>query len=81
MKASKAIVNRMREAITPHDTETLRHKYRNGDFPRAELVKDLNKRYRWDLARMSGFRVWEAYDEGLNDSHIDTALRSIVPAL
>lgn len=53
-------------------------RYANGEFPRADSVKDLNKRMRWDLFWAStdlGFRDELRY---LQNSHIDTALRRIV---
>ncbi|MAK37154.1 MAG: hypothetical protein CMC15_13460 [Flavobacteriaceae bacterium] len=54
--------------------------YSNGNFARANSVKDLNKRYRWDLFYAAtrfekSFRDELTY---LQDSHIDTALRNIV---
>lgn len=72
-------------AIVPLDTTVARDAYRTGDFPRADRVNDLDKRYRWDL-------FWHAYRtnhdvsaalaaEDLSDAHIDTVLRSIVPSL
>ena len=63
------------------DAPHRRAAYLAGDFPRAELVKDLDKRYRWDLAYAAGVHFGDLYDEGLNDTHIDTALRMIVPPL
>lgn len=81
MKISDRSLESMRERITPLDTEENRTKYLNGEFPRADKVKDLDKRYRWDLAHAAGVAVTALYDEGLNDTHIDTALRNIVPPL
>lgn len=37
-------------------------------------------RYRWDSLHESGFDTRLLYDDGLNDEHIDTALRAIVRA-
>lgn len=45
------------------------------------------KRFRWNLLWDSGVNapdvrlLWRMYDEGLNDDHIDTALRAIVKEL
>jgi len=53
--------------------------YSNGRFVRSEKVKDLNKRFRWDLFWAStsvSFR--DALSDYLNNDHIDTALRRIV---
>lgn len=67
-------------AIRPHDSYKRREMYRTGQFPRADVVKDLDKRYRWDL-------FWTVFSDlqvdfsTYNDNHIDTALRSIVAPL
>lgn len=86
MKITTAEITTLREAIAPLDTEARREAYRNGDFPRADAVKDLDQRYRWDL-------FWAAFNVPnmdvrailatgkYNDAHIDTALRSIVPSI
>ena len=66
-------------AIAPLDTPALRDAYRAGDFPRADAVRDLDKRYRWDLFWSA--RAWSLVPDGVNDAHIDTALRAIVPTL
>jgi hypothetical protein len=80
MRVTSEHVEAMRELIAPLDTERVREAYRKGEFRNSHLTKDLNRRYRWDL-------LWAAkaygvvQDAGYNDSHIDTALRAIVPAL
>lgn len=81
MKMSGQHFEELRAAIAPLDTEERRAAYRTGDFPRADKVQDLNMRYRWDLFWAVGahYRLYVA--GGLKDSHIDTALRSIVPIL
>lgn len=84
MKLPAEIVDQMREAIEPLDTPMIREQYRRGDFPRSESVKDLDKRYRWDLFWAIPFKVREAVfgsDDGVKDSHVDTALRQIVRPL
>ena len=82
MKITKPEVEALREAIAPLDTEDRRENYRKGMFPRAESVKDIDKRYRWDLAHEAGKGRWSLiaplYDAGYDDTHIDTALRHIV---
>ena len=57
-------------------------KYATRHFPRADKVKDLDKRFRWDLFYNSTTTVFR-FDlyEYLDDSHIDTALRRIVKPL
>lgn len=65
----------LKAAITPLDTEE-----RRADYRKQGLT---NTRYRWDLAYDAGMGSWmyHALYPYLNDSHIDTALRSIVPDL
>jgi hypothetical protein len=73
----------IRAAIAPLDTEEARATYRSGDFPRAEYVRDLDKRYRWDLFWLA-VRLGHSLPDstcGYNDAHIDTALRAIVSPL
>ncbi|HSW91502.1 MAG TPA: hypothetical protein VLG09_02560 [Candidatus Saccharimonadales bacterium] len=87
MKLSKEHYELLEQAISKLDTPELRDKYIASDFAHSERVKDLDKRYRWDLyweARRNnpGHRGFGDIDCGLyNDSHIDTALRKIVPTL
>jgi len=55
--------------------------YEAGQFANADKTKDLSKRFRWDLFHAAGgtkFACDTLYDY-LNDDHIDTALRAIVP--
>lgn len=76
-----AVVETMRSAIAPLDTDEMRAIYRAGDFPRADAVKDLDMRYRWDLYYAAeGWRLTADLD-GLSDAHIDTALRAVVRPL
>ena len=63
-----------------------RENYRNGNFPRSDKVKDLNKRFRWDLfysaiRKCPSSMTTSSLYTYLNDNHIDTALRSIVEPL
>ena len=63
-----------------HHAPDLPERYRAGDFARADKVRDLNTRYRWDLFFMAGLTSWacrEVYNYA-DDRHIDTALRAIV---
>ena len=55
--------------------------YEAGLFPRSEKVKDLNVRFRSDLMYGAGLSKWVSDNlySYLNDKHIDTALRTIVP--
>lgn len=92
MKMSKELFNQIEVSIDLIDHKELRDMYREGNFPRADLVKDLNKRYRWDLYweiimldRSSNNGISDianaVRDEDLNSNHIDTALRKIVKPL
>lgn len=82
-KIKGADFDRIADAISPLDTEEARAQYRSGDIARAEHVKNLDKRYRWDLFNAAcGWRgACDLYDAGMTDAHIDTALRAIVPPL
>lgn len=83
MKMTQAHFDLIKERVEEMDTEGARSQYRSGDFPRADLVQDVNKRYRWDLywaaARWHGSMPDST--NGYNDAHIYTALRRIVPDL
>lgn len=80
MKVKPEHVQALRALIEPLDTERVREAYRNGRYPRAELTKDVNRRYRWDL--MWAAKAYNVVkDHGYNDEHINTALKSIVPML
>ena len=67
----------LRAIVAPLDTAERRDYYRSGA---VVAVKSLDRRYRWDLYFGSGPERW-AFTDGLDDAHIDTALRAIVPAL
>lgn len=83
MKVTAEHLEIMRTAIEPLDTEEVREAYRTGQIPRAELVKDIDKRYRWDLYYAAARRVGSLPDstDGYNMGHIDTALKAIVKPL
>ncbi len=88
MKLSADIVQAIRERIEPLDTNETRQAYREGRFPRADRVRDLDMRYRWDLfyaARGSDIVEPDAGriidSRGITTDHIDTALRRIVAPL
>lgn len=83
MKVTLEHLARLREVIAPLDTAEHRRRYANLEIARAESVKDIDMRYRWDLywfAVRQGASLPDSTN-GYNNSHIDTALRSIVPAL
>jgi hypothetical protein len=82
MKMSAAAFEELRTAVSVLDTEDRRATYRARDFPRADTVRNIDQRYRWDLLHeaLPRFAI-EQYAAGLDDSHIDTGLRKAVPAL
>lgn len=69
------------------DLNEYRKRYRALAIPRADAVKDINKRYRWDLfnyAVTGAVREQffdDVYNSGANDSHVDSLLKSIIPTL
>lgn len=79
MKVTQEHFEILKAAVSPLDTEELRKRYLAGDFPRANLVQDLDMRYRWDLLWASGARP--TFGSDITSAHIDTALRKIVPPL
>ena len=70
MKMHKHHIENLEQALHKLDTPALREVYKAGQFPRASLVQDPDKRY----------PIQELYAY-LNDDHIDTALRKIVKPL
>ena len=83
MKINPEHFEYLREAITPAiDAQTIEN-YETGKFPRSEHTKDLNKRFRWDAmyACVSSRWVCENLYPYLNDTHIDTALKRIIPTI
>lgn len=83
MKITPAHLAYMREAITPLDTADARAAYAAGNYPRADVTRDPDKRYRWDLFRAARLSAWlcdEVYPYA-DDTHVDTALRAIVAPL
>lgn len=75
MKIKPEHLEHMRAALTPHDTEFHRSRYI------AAGLSDT--RYRWDILRHAGLMTWlcDVLYTYLNDTHIDTALRSLVKPL
>lgn len=76
MKISAAHYTDLKQAILRNVTKIAAHR----EFITKEgKAKDIEKRLRWDLMWAGTTIDWrtEAYRD-LNDSHIDTALRSIM---
>ena len=57
--------------------------YETGQFKGSDRVKDLNKRFRWDLLTCAIGPSWICNNlySYLDDRHIDSALRKIVPTI
>lgn len=66
-----------------NDKGQLVEEYRSGNFPRADKVKDLQKRFCFDLFFGAGLVSWSCNNlcPYLNDDHIYTALKKICPQL
>lgn len=78
----------LERAIKPLDTRERRERYLRGEFSRSEACHDRDMRYRWDLLHVSCVKIGDGVGMGglplygyLDDEHIDTALRRIVPVL
>ena len=87
MKVEEVTRQTMRELVAPYDIEARRQAYREGRFPRADKVTDLDRRYRWDLFYKSGLAmlfdtgIGGQYESGINGDHIYTALKRVIPSL
>lgn len=85
MKIKPEHFQALKGAIGWMDTDERRLQYLAGDFINADKVKDLDRRYRWDLMWDIPVEirrpVLNAMYEYMNDDHIDTALRKIVRPL
>lgn len=83
MRATAQQVEAIRQAVKALDTPELRAKYVARRIPRANTVRDISKRYRWDLYYLAISDGAISYDtlRDLNDSHVDTVLRAVVPVL
>lgn len=79
MKVSQRDIERLTEAVADIDTPERRAHYRDsgqyGPYGWWTLVKDVDKRYRWDVYWIAYDRGFRFETEGLLDEHVDTALR------
>ena len=80
MKVEEVTRQTMRELVAPYDIEARRQAYREGRFPRADRVTDLDTRYRWDLFYRAGLAMLFD-DRSINEDHIYTALKRVIPSL
>ena len=82
MKIKPLHLELLRTLLDGLDNPERRAQYVAKDIPRCEQVKDLNKRYRWDLFYTVPVSHRHAFcdvvDEYANGDHIDTALRSLI---
>lgn len=83
MKATQEQRQFVERAVAQVDNAERRNRYIVGDYPRAGHTKDINKRYRWDTYYLAIDRGLITYDtlRDLQDSHIDTVLRQVIPTL
>lgn len=89
MKIRPLHFEKLKAAVSPFDTPARREQYLAGNFPRADKVKDLDMRYRWDTLYASKLAIEDCGSGAnnlnlysyMNDSHIDTALKAIIPPL
>lgn len=85
MKMSAQTFTALEAAMKPLFTEKAIEQYETGEFLRADKVKDLNMRFRWDAywcVRATHEDIRKAIrEENLTDAHIDTALRKIAPTI
>lgn len=88
MKMSPATFTLIEVALDglPIDMERERARYEARDIPRADCVKDIDTRFRWDLYWAANRSVDNALSdattrEQLTNAHINTALRQLVPPL
>ena len=81
MRVSQTDYAAIRAAIAPLDTPAMRARYAARDIPRGDAVKDIDKRYRWDLFWQAGGMETISGGGSYADAHIDTALRRVVAPL
>ena len=85
MKMTKEHYETMKHAIdavlSNYDKDKLVHEYETGQFAKADNVKDLQKRFCFDLLYDAGLNnfVSDNLYPYLNDIHLYTALKSICP--
>jgi hypothetical protein len=84
MKFSNSDYHTLLSAFTDlfksYDKQLLITKYETGQFIRSELVKDLNKRFMWDLFwYVDGHKIIDL--SNYNDSHTETAIKRALKEL
>ena len=92
MKMTKEHVNILKDGIdrainNNGGVDSVITMYEQGNFPRANKVKELQQRFCFDLLYASGLRIGDGVGtrgdiEGdYSDSHIYTALKSVCPTV
>jgi len=83
VKATQEQLATVKEAVSLLDTAERRASYLAGNFPRADKVKDLNARYRWDTYYLAIDSKRLTYDtlRDLNGEQTETVLRRIIAPL
>ena len=86
MKMQKRHLDELSKAINKllEENPSLPDQYLRGEFPRAAQVVDLQMRFSWDLFFMVQPTLSCLSDplfRNLNDNHITTALKKIIPLL
>jgi len=89
LKITPPDLQRLQAAVTPLDTPQARERYLAGNFPNASACTNRDMRYRWDLLWASKLHIGDGVGvQGdlnlyayLDDTHIDSALRHLVPPL
>ena len=87
MKIKKEHLDYMRleinKTIEKHGIENIIKMYREGNFPGADKVQDLQKRLCFDLMYYSGLTnfVCSNIYKYANDEHLYTALKTICPKI
>jgi len=73
------VCHALAQRIEPLDTPEVRQRYRDRDIPRAEAVRDIDRRYRFDLFYAS--RSHHLLPEDMTDARLETLLKRIVRPL
>lgn len=82
MKMTRSHFHMLCEKVLPVVTPEVIEAYETGNFPRAELVKDLQMRFCFDmLYRANVTDLMKELYTYLNDDHIYTALKAALPKI
>ena len=83
MKIKPEHIAHMKAELDQFDVPAIATAYDLGRFPRSDQVNDLQTRFVFDMFYAAGLATWKCntLTYGVNDSHIKTALNSILPAV